>query len=157
MGHLLKDILPAHIKQLKVTVAEFERMSGLNRNTVQNILRGNSIHPTKQTLEKIAATLKCDIKDLMDEAHPTIKKHKHMSTLKTNMFFNIEHHQLMNEIISYVLTQLKQRHIIPQAHELFNSISEIYLYCIGGERIAFDKRFSDWTLSNYFYKNNPDS
>lgn len=153
MKYLLKDILPTHIKKLKVTVAEFERMSGLNRNTVQNILRGNSIHPTKETLEKIAATLKCDIKDLMDETHPTLKKNKHIP--KTTMFFNIEHHQLMNEIVAYVLAELKQRHISPQADEFFKSISEIYQYCIGSEEIAFDKRFGNWTLSNYFYKKNP--
>lgn len=155
MKYSLKDILPTHIKKLKVTVAEFERMSGLNRNTVQNIIRGTSIHPTKETLEKIAATLKCDIKDLMDDAHPILKKHKHIS--KINMFFNIEHHQLMNEIVSYVLTQLKQRHIPPQADEFFKSISEIYHYCIGEDKIAFDKKFSDWTLSNYFYNKSQNS
>lgn len=155
MKYSLKDILPTHIKKLKVTVAEFERMSGLNRNTVQNIIRGTSIHPTKETLEKIAATLKCDIKELMDESHPTLKKQKHI--LKTNMFYNIEHHQLMNEIVAYVLTQLKQRQISPQADEFFKSISEIYQYCIGSEEIAFDKKFGDWTLSNHFYKTNLNS
>lgn len=157
MSYLLKDILPAHIKKLNVTVAEFEKMSGLNRNTVQNILRGNSLHPTLNTLQKIAHTLECDIKDLIDNKGSIIKKHNDMSSSKPIMFYKIENYMLMNEIISYALTQLQKHHITPQADEFFNSISEIYQYCIEGDKITFDKKFSDWVLSKHFYKNNQDS
>ena len=146
MAYVLKDILPAHIKKLNITVAEFERMAGLKRNAVQNILRGTSLHPTYDTLQKIATTLQCDIKDLTDnKLSPTVKH--------IDMFIKVDNYDLMNEITSYVLQQLKQHQIFPKADEYFKALLEIYQYCVEGESVAFDKRFSDWILSKYFYKN----
>lgn len=157
MSHSLKDILPEQIKKLNVTVAQFERMSGLNRNTVQNILRGITLHPSLDTVQKIANTLQCDLNDLIHNNVPTIEKHNNMLKKQFNMSSIIVNHELMNEIVSYVLNELKQRNINPKAAELYNSISEIYNYCIGEDKIAFDKKFSDWILSNYFYNNSQNS
>lgn len=157
MSHLLRDILPDRIKKLNISVAQFERVSGLKRNTVQNILRGNTMHPSLDTVQKIANTLQCDLNELINNNISNIEKHKNPLNKQLKMSSIIENHDLMNEIVSYVLTQLKQRNINPQAAELFNSISEIYHYCIGEDKIAFDKKFSDWTLSNYFYTKSQNS
>src|SRR3546814_3445159 len=97
-------------------------MSGLKRNAIQNIIRGHSLHPSVKTLQKIAHTLHCSVDELIDNEVISRKKHNNMPENKFPSFSKIKQNNLMNEIITYALKELKIRNITTATIEFFNAV-----------------------------------
>ena len=57
--------LKKEIATRKISVSEFERRAGLNRNIVQNIILGKSKNTSLKTLQAISYALDCSTNDLI--------------------------------------------------------------------------------------------
>lgn len=60
MAHTLADRLGARCRQLGLSVAHVAQMAGVNRSFIYDILRGRSMSPSLENLERVAAAIRVD-------------------------------------------------------------------------------------------------
>ena len=60
MATTLQDRLRARIRQLGMNAANVAALAGVNRSFIYDIIRGRSLHPSLDSLQKVAEVLKVD-------------------------------------------------------------------------------------------------
>lgn len=137
LAEKIKNTIKEKLKERNKDTRNAERLSGLPRNTIRNILIGNSLNPTIETLYSIAKYLDCTIDELIGN-QPISKSRKKLEWNKS-LFFSI---------LEYLLNHIEENNLKVTFDQVFFLVEEIYEYSVLIKNKQFDKEFADWVISH---------
>lgn len=143
MGNFLKKDLAQAIKKRQLTVASFERLAGLKKNIVQNILRGTSKNPSVKTLQAIANALNCKLSDLVEDK-PHCDNSIDISSLKSK--------DLFIETTIFVTNYVSKNDSHIELNEFVETIFSIFNFCENKNNSKLDMNFAEWIVNEHFKK-----
>lgn len=136
-----RKILEKKIKSLGLSIYAFEKVAGLKRDAIQNILHERSKQPSLKTLQAIAQALDCKIADFISFEDGS-RVDKGFSTTKWGK------HLFVNTIEAIDDEAKKMRIAFTSPQEILNIVEEVYTYSLETEQPANDPdlNFIRWTL-----------
>lgn len=150
MGLYLKENLPKIIREKNLSISAFERIAGLKKNAVTNIINGHTKNPSAKTLQAIADLVGCSVKDLLqnNEINPNISLQRSTITPPRAevVVTYLEDIDLFNEISNYFTQSLKNKNKKIDINLFLQSIVETYSFCYFKNDKKFDIRFADWSI-----------
>jgi transcriptional regulator with XRE-family HTH domain len=146
LGFLAENI-QTRLDEQKISVSEFERLAGLKRSVVANILTGKSKNPTIEVVISIANRLGCSIEELLDTGFPESKGTRSVNVNPKDS----EESQLFFEIGHLLLNKLKSLDIFPSYTNFTNCFKEIFFYATHGHKDRFkEDDFLFWIIKSHF-------
>lgn len=136
-----RELLEKKIKSLGLSIYAFEKMAGLKRDAVQNILNGRSKQPSLKTLQAIASSLECQIAEFISfEDGSRISKGLSSAKWKKDLFINTI------EAVDFEAKKLNISFKSPQ--EILSIVEEVYTYSLETDQNVKtpDLNFIKWTL-----------
>lgn|SRR5690606_5393374 len=150
MDLYLRENLPKIIKEKNLSVSAFERMAGLKKNAVTNIINGHTKNPSAKTLQSIADLVGCSVKDLLQNneinSYTSLQRSTVSSPTSEVKVTYLEDIDLFNEISSYFTQCLKNKESKVDINNFLQSIVETYSFCYFKNDKKFDIRFADWSI-----------
>ena len=119
-GHI-KDIILIKLAQNNMTAYSLEKKMGLNRNTVLNIIRGNTKQPLAENLFKIAQGLNCSIEELLN---------LELTDKSSHALEVIDNLDMFRSCIDSIVQVFKEQNISPTFTQIIILSKEVYLYCL---------------------------
>ena len=107
-----------------LTIPLLEKKAELTHHTVRNIVRGRSLKPSAETLNKIARALGCTVEDLLEKEIPQEKDLPEQK--KESLDTPYTHPKLLKETVKFVITFLEQNHHDLTLEQVLNCIKLIY-------------------------------
>jgi transcriptional regulator with XRE-family HTH domain len=136
---MLKDNLARLLEIQEIKVAPLSSKAGLNKETVAQILLGNSKNPGVYTVAKIADVLGISVDELIGRKTITTKKTKNAP---------IKNLALLHKVSTYIINSLKKRTLKPSIDVMLEGIKEVYK--VSTSKDKFDKELADWYIETYF-------
>lgn len=136
----LQKQLQAIIRDNKMTIGEVERKAGLRLNAVRNIVNGLSKKPSAETLQAIADTFNCSVKDLLSEEEQSSP----IQYQKDNM--SLERPELFSRCVSQFLKICQQYSYKPTLKKAYSMMCDIYFYSCEKESEIPDDAFIRWIV-----------
>ena len=123
--------------QKNISIADIEKTSGVNKNTINSILTGASKNPGANTLRSIAKALDVSLESLLSDDEMNIeglsKDQMKVFTEVTNATINI----IIDKDLSFTIDKLNAL------------IKEIYQYSIKISPPYIDNNFINWIVDKY--------
>lgn len=124
--------------QKKISAVDIEKKTGINRNTIYNILSGSSKNPSASNLQLITQALDISLDSLLvdeEELHVNLLSHEQMRAFAdaTNATINM----VIKKDLNFSL------------NKLLSMIKEIYQYTIKTHPPKIDKKFIDWLIDKH--------
>lgn len=138
----IRQTITERLKEKDKNIRNAERLSGLPRNTIRNILSGTSLNPTIETLNSIAKYLDCTIDELIGNQPIMSKSHQKLEWNKI-LFF---------EILEYLLKNIEDNKYMVTFDQVFFLVEEVYKYSMLMKNKQFDKEFTDWIIAHNLTK-----
>lgn len=121
--------------QKKLSTADIERETGLNRNTVYSIISGTSKNPSAYNLQLIAKALGVNIESLLlDE-----------TDIKTNII-TYEQMKVFADAAHATVNIVIKKEMDCSLNKLISLIKEVYEYSLKSNPPCVDEKFIDWLL-----------
>lgn len=136
----LQKKLQTFIRDNNMTIGELERKAGLRLNAVRNIINGLSKKPSAETLQAVADTFNCSVKDLLGD--------KNASSLLQYSQYNvsIEQPELFLACVRQFLDVCQQHAYKPTLEKAQLMIGDIYLYSCEKQALRPDDTFIHWII-----------
>ena len=148
---ILVENIQTRLEEQKLSVSEFERLAGLKRSALSNILSGKSKNPTLEVVISIANRLKCSIEELLDSGIPGNRGTRSLNVNPSNP----EEYLLFFEIGNLLLNKLKSLNIHPSFTKFTNCFRELFYYAIHGHRNKLkEEEFLLWIIKSHFEEEN---
>lgn len=136
MSDILLKNIQSHIDQKCLSVSAVERMAGLKKNAVYNILKGISKKPSLETIQAISIALGCSINDLIEEREASMND---ASEILEDPSFFVESAKLITLVLS------EKDKAVPL--EVFCSMAqELYLFSFKKKLQNPDRDFAEWIV-----------
>ncbi len=136
---ILREKIKARLKEIRITVAEAERRSGIGPSSLRNFLSGRIKSPTLETITALSKTLESDLTDLLGKEGDLADSVFETADWDSDLFSNST---------EYVKNVLESSRSIVQNKEALSAVKEIYKFsCTKGQN-KVDKEFADWYLKN---------
>lgn len=148
MSHL-QNYIRKKLEEKNMSINALERVAGLKTNAIHNILKGASRNPKKETLQAIATTFECSVKDLLEgdtEEDSSSSIDQKTSSLDAGPIWDPN---LYIRIIETLSPILEDKTVCPSTKKIHSIIWEIYLYSIAHEDRKVDHRFVEWIANKY--------
>ena len=146
LGFLAENI-QTKLDEQKMSVSEFERLAGLKRSAVSNILSGKSKNPTLEVVMSIANRLGCSIEELIDSGVPANKATRSINVNPKDP----EEGLLFFETGDLLLNKLKSLNLHPSFTNFINCFKELFFYATHGQNNRFrDDDFLVWIIKQHF-------
>jgi len=143
----LAENIQTRLNEQKLSVSEFERLAGLKRSAVSNILTGKSKNPTIEVVISIANRLGCSIEELLDAG---LAESRATRSLNVNPK-NSEESLLFFEIANLLLDKLKTLGFHPSFSNFTNCFKELFFYATHSHTDKFkDDDFLLWLIKSHF-------
>ena len=127
------------MSQRKMSFADIEKETGLNRNTVYSIVSGASKNPGVNALQLIAKALGVSLATILIEEED----------IQPNP---LSHNQLkaFSEATTATINTIIEKNLTLPIDKLILIIKEIYQYSIKADPPNIDPRFIDWLLEHKY-------
>ncbi|NCP62708.1 MAG: helix-turn-helix transcriptional regulator [Alphaproteobacteria bacterium] len=136
MSDILLKNIQSHINYKSLSVSAVERMAGLKKNAVYNILKGISKKPSLETIQAISVALDCSINDLIEDKGVDIS---HASAILEDPSFFIE----SAKMITIILKESGKKVSL----DIFCSMAqELYLFSFKKKLQTPDRDFAEWIV-----------
>lgn len=145
-----KNIIPAKLKDLNMSVAQVERLAGLKRGVLQKILGGYTKNPTVNTLKAVAEALNLKVEDLMTQDNISEKNASDDEIQDFSKNIAIDYYDLLEECFTYVLAYLRNNNKKIKSENLFQVILKLYDHSLLKNKKCFDSEYAKLLLSYYF-------
>lgn len=133
--------IKGYLESTGLSVAALEREAGLKTNVARNILRGQSKKPTGETLQAIAAVMKCSIHDLLQGRGGSSPMGEHTSFEASPV---VEYPALLNEALLCILKVVKDNDYKLTLQQIVLILEEVYAYTIKKDPPNIDVDFIEW-------------
>lgn len=145
MAAIRKDLIREEIKRKQLTIAAFERLAGLHRNAVQQILKGQNKNPSLEVMQKVADALGCSVRQLIERSSIDDEE------LKVNQDITQEITKKLNSVLfeKTVALVLKLYHQLQVSHNFEQTLAivkQVYLYSQKNNLENPDERFAGWVI-----------
>jgi transcriptional regulator with XRE-family HTH domain len=148
MLNYLKQQIEERRLEKSLSVGSLEKVSGLKKNAIWNILKGRTKKPNKEVLKAIATTLGCTVADLLgDEIDNNIlnnkiePKHKDTYIWKGSLYLGT---------VSTISQLVDTTNIKFDSNQIIQLIHECYRYSLKKGSDTVDKDFCLWLFEKHF-------
>lgn len=141
MSTALQKNIRDYIEEHRLPIAAFEREAGLKTNVLRNVLRGDTKRPTSDTLQTIAAYMKCTVSELLGEENRVKSFQEDLSPV-------LEDPQTL--ICSLEVTTQKAHERGPPltVKQALSLAETVYKYALKKDPPHVDPDFVSWLLEN---------
>lgn len=136
--------IKVYLESTGLSVAALERKAGLKTNVARNILRGQSKKPTGETLQAIAAVMKCTIQDLLQGRGGSSPLGDHTPSEESPV---VEYPELLNEALQCILKVVKNNGYKLTLQQIVLILEEVYAYTIKKDPPNMDVDFIEWFVN----------
>jgi transcriptional regulator with XRE-family HTH domain len=123
--------------QKNITISDIEKLTGLNKNTINSILTGASKNPTANTLRAIAKALDVSLEFILSDNEINI------DALDKNQM------KIFSEVTSTTIDIIINKNLSFTIDKLNSLIKEIYQYSIKVDPPYIDERFIHWIIDKH--------
>lgn len=142
--------LREHISRSNLTVRDIERLAGLKRCALSNILEGKSKNPSLDTLQATAKVLGCSVSDLLDvdKAEDTFHFQAGLKEAQRPLVLPV-----MTPMLCEIMTSLdacfKNINYEPNLEQFWQCVIRIYSYTLGSGESTVDPKFTQWLVNKF--------
>lgn len=146
----LQNQLRAQISRSNLTVRDIERLAGLKRCALSNILEGKSKNPSLDTLQATAKVLGCTVSDLLDvgESEETSHFQAGLKEAQKPLVLPVQASMLC-EIMTSLDTCFKNIDYEPNLEQFWQCVIRVYSYTLGSGENAVDPKFTQWLVNKF--------
>ncbi len=144
----IKDIIKKKLEEQHKTVSLAEKLAGLQKNAIRNILNGNSLNPSIETCAAIAKVLGCSLDELIGN-HSLQGETKNSNKLEVDYECRLA---LYKEITSMIIDYVEAKSYSIKLLKLQQLIKEAYLFALDKKGGKADQGFIEWLIDNEFNK-----
>jgi DNA-binding Xre family transcriptional regulator len=137
------------IKQMidnkKLSVARLEKIAGLQKGTVRDIIVGKSKNPTINTLTKICKALECTFNDLLSNEWMISQESTLLSGM--NSYANMEwDYELFTKSMETIEKYLNKYQLSFKLNKAITLIIDLYLYSLTKNNKQIDEKAAEWLV-----------
>ena len=146
----LQKKLRLQINQSNLSVRDVERLAGLKRCALSNILEGKSKKPSLDTLRATANVLGCSVPDLLDtpqDEDDTLYRSSLEGGQKP-LLLPVEAAILCN-IIKNLDESFKNINYEPNLEQFWQCVIRAYSYTLGSGDHNVDPKFAEWLVNKF--------
>ena len=142
--------LRSHISRSNLTVRDVERLAGLKRCALSNILEGKSKKPSLDTLQATAKVLGCALSDLVEglEGEDTTHFQLGLEDVQKPLVLPVRA-SLLSEIIKMLDTCFKNISYEPNLEQFWQCVLRVYSYTLGSGESTPDPKFAEWLVNKF--------
>lgn len=146
----LQSQLRSHINRSNLTVRDVERLAGLKRCALSNILEGKSKKPSLETLQSTANVLGCAVSDLLEgfDSEDTTHFQSGLEDVQKPLILPVRA-SLLSEIIKMLDTCFKNISYEPNLEQFWQCVLRVYSYTLGSGESAPDPKFAEWLVNKF--------
>jgi len=120
-----------------LSISDIEKLTGLNKNTINSILTGASKNPTANTLRAIAKALDVSLEFILSDNEINI------DALDKNQM------KIFSEVTSKTIDIIINKNLSFTIDKLNSLIKEIYQYSVKVDPPYIDERFIHWIIDKH--------
>lgn len=141
--------IKSYIHKSNLHVRDIERMAGLKRAAVSNIIDGKIKKPSLDNLRAIAKVLNCPLSEFleMDELEPAIRLNRSLDSPQGIMSMPVTL-PLLYETMDAVAICFKKIHYNPPLDLFLQCVKKVYIYALGNGENKIDPKFAEWVVNN---------
>jgi len=145
----LQDKIKLRLDESKLSIRNLERLAGLKRSAVSNILEGKSKSPSLNTLRAIANVLHCSLSDLLEESEleTTIQLHSGLDVTQNHLNLPVKL-PLLHETMDIVDICFKKIEYNPNIEQFWHCVKRVYSYTLGSGDDKIDVKFAEWLVNS---------
>jgi transcriptional regulator with XRE-family HTH domain len=142
--------LRAHINRSNLSVRDVERLAGLKRCALSNILEGKSKKPSIETLQATAKVLECSVSDLLEgfEGEDSTHFQSGLEETQKPLVLPVKAPMLC-DIISTLDICFKDINYEPNLEQFWQCVIRVYSYTLGSGESAIDPKFAQWLVNKF--------
>lgn len=142
--------LRTHINRSNLTVRDVERLAGLKRCALSNILEGKSKRPSTETLQATAKVLGCSVSDLLDApgVEDTTPFQAGLEEAQKPLVLPVRAPMLC-EIMTSLDTCFKSINYEPNLEQFWQCVIRVYSYTLGSGESTIDPKFTHWLVNKF--------
>lgn len=153
MKSSLRDEIKKRLEAKHMSVNALEKEAGINKGTVQNIMRGKSKHPRIDLLQAIATSLECSVTELLGQEMEHVETEPSYIVEAPEVRQKQWNANLYMECLQFACNACEARNIHPFKEEILPLIDEIYEYSLRSGTGSVDTNFGEYLLEkNLFNK-----
>ena len=123
--------------QKNITISDIEKLTGLNKNTINSILTGASKNPTANTLRAIAKALDVSLEFILSDEEMNIDG------------LNKDQMKIFSEVTSATINIIIDKDLSFTIDKLNALVKEIYQYSVKINPPYIDDRFIHWIVDKH--------
>lgn len=146
----LQHQLRSHINRSNLSVRDVERLAGLKRCALSNILEGKSKKPSIETLQATAKVLECSVSDLLEgfEGEDNAHFQSGLEEAQKPLVLPVKAPMLC-EIISTLDSCFKDINYEPNLEQFWQCVIRVYSYTLGSRESTIDPKFVQWLVNKF--------
>lgn len=146
----LQSQLRSQISRSNLSVRDVERLAGLKRCALSNILEGKSKKPSLDMLRATANVLGCSLSDLLDttEVKDTTHFQSGLEEAQKPLVLPVRASMLC-ETISTLDACFKDISYEPNLEQFWQCVIRVYSYTLGSGESAVDPKFAHWLVNKF--------
>jgi transcriptional regulator with XRE-family HTH domain len=146
LAHQLRE----HINRSNLTVRDIERLAGLKRCALSNILEGKSKNPSPDTLQATANVLGCAVSDLMEvkPGEDTTHFQAGLKEAQRPLVLPVRT-PLLCEIMIQLDACFKDINYEPNLEQFWQCVIRVYSYTLGSGESSVDPKFTQWLVNKF--------
>lgn len=143
--------LRSHINRSNLSVRDVERLAGLKRCALSNILEGKSKKPSIETLQATAKVLECSVSDFLDTPEGGEDNAHFQSGLEEAQKPLVlpVRAPMLCDIISTLDTCFKDIKYEPNLEQFWQCVIRFYSYTLGSGEGSIDPKFAHWLVNKF--------
>lgn len=146
----LQSQLRSHINRSNLSVRDVERLAGLKRCALSNILEGKSKKPSTETLQATAKVLGCSVSDLLDAPGPEDTTHFQAGLEEAQKPLVLPvRAPILCEIMTSLDTCFKSINYEPNLEQFWQCVIRVYSYTLGSGESTVDPKFTQWLVNKF--------
>jgi transcriptional regulator with XRE-family HTH domain len=146
----LQSQLRSQISRSNLSVRDVERLAGLKRCALSNILEGKSKKPSIETLQATAKVLGCSVSDLLDApgAEDTTHFQAGLEEAQKPLVLPVRA-PILCETISTLDAYFKDINYEPNLEQFWQCAVRVYSYTLGSGENQIDPKFAEWLVNKF--------
>lgn len=146
----LQSQLRSQISRSNLSVRDVERLAGLKRCALSNILEGKSKKPSLETLRATAKVLGCSVPDLIDgpEIENDTQFQVGLEDVQKPLILPVRA-SVLSDIIVILDACFKNINYEPNLEQFWQCVVRIYSYTLGSGDPKIDPKFAEWLVNKF--------
>jgi transcriptional regulator with XRE-family HTH domain len=146
----LQSQLRSQISRSNLSVRDVERLAGLKRCALSNILEGKSKKPSLDMLRATANVLGCSLSDLLDTSEVEDNSHfqSGLEDAQKPLVLPVRA-PLLCETISTLDACFKDINYEPNLEQFWQCAVRVYSYTLGSGENQIDPKFAEWLVNKF--------